>query len=207
MPNIPIATVPGHPGVQSREELRKNILEVTLEKVISNLTVNPSAASDDSEPAARDIIFKGGFDAVNHYFIEHEYSDGLPVVPPTRAKVAAFLRYTDRDPEESLGRVLPDNRAATIWSIAVNGVMAGCRPEYMPVLVALVEAMVDPKYGVEHSGNTPGGETLIILNGSIIKDLGFNYTQGVMRDGFQPNTTVGRFWRLYLRNVAGFLLH
>ena len=207
MPNIPIATVLGHPGVQSREELRKNILEVTLEKVISNLTVNPSAASDDSEPAARDIIFKGGFDAVNHYFIEHEYSDGLPVVPPTRAKVAAFLRYTDRDPEESLGRVLPDNRAATIWSIAVNGVMAGCRPEYMPVLVALVEAMVDPKYGVEHSGNTPGGETLIILNGSIIKDLGFNYTQGVMRDGFQSNTTVGRFWRLYLRNVAGFLLH
>ena len=68
-----------------------------------------------------------------------------------------------------LGIVLPDNRAATIWSIAVNGVMAGCRPEYMPVLVALVEAMADPYYGVEHSGNTPGGETLIMLNGPIIK--------------------------------------
>ena len=85
--------------------------------------------------------------------------------------------------------------------------MAGCRPEYMPVLVALVEAMADPDYGVEHSGNTPGGETLIILNGPIIKELGFNYTQGVMRDGFLPNTSVGRFWRLYLRNVAGFLPH
>src|SRR5207247_5127159 len=85
--------------------------------------------------------------------------------------------------------------------------MAGCRPEYMPVLVALAEAMADPEYGVEHSGNTPGAETLIILNGSIVKELGFNYTQGVMRDGFQPNTSVGRFWRLYLRNVAGFLPH
>jgi len=60
---------------------------------------------------------------------------------------------------------------------------------------------------VEHSGNTPGGETLIVLNGPVIQRLGFNYTQGVMRDGFQANTSVGRFWRLYLRNVAGFLPH
>ena len=67
--------------------------------------------------------------------------------------------------------------------------------------------MVDPAYGVEHSGNTPGGETHIILNGPITRTLGFNYTQGVMRDGFQANTSIGRFWRLYLRNVAGFLPH
>ena len=59
-------------------------------------------------------------------------------------------------------------------SVAVNGVMAGCRPEYMPILVALVEAMADPAYGVEHSGNTPGAETLIILNGPTIKQLGVN---------------------------------
>src|SRR5690606_9681108 len=71
----------------------------------------------------------------------------------------------------------------------------------------LIEAMVDPQYGVEHSGNTPAGETLITLNGPIIKELGFNYTQGVIRDGFVPNTSIGRFWRLYLRNVAGFLPH
>jgi len=64
-----------------------------------------------------------------------------------------------------LGIALPDNRAVTVWATAANGVMAGCRPEYMPILVALSEAMVDPVYGVEHSGNTPGAETLIILNG------------------------------------------
>lgn len=207
MPNIPIALVPGHPGVQTKDELRCNILKVTLDDIVANLTTDPPVANDRVEPATGEIIFKGGFGAVSRYFYEHEYSDGLPIVPPTRGKVEEFLRYTDRGPDESLGNVLPDNRAATIWSIAVNGVMAGCRPEYMPVLVALIEAMVDPKYGVEHSGNTPGGETLIILNGPIIKQLGFNYTQGVMRDGFQPNTTVGRFWRLYLRNVAGFLPH
>jgi hypothetical protein len=77
----------------------------------------------------------------------------------------------------------------------------------MPLLVALVEAMADPGYGVEHSGNTPGAETLIVLNGPLIAELGFNFTQGAMRDGVHANTTIGRFWRLYLRNVAGFLHH
>ena len=85
--------------------------------------------------------------------------------------------------------------------------MAGCRPEYMPVLVALVDAMADPEYGVEHSGNTPGGETLIILNGPIIKELGFNYNRACCATVFIANTSIGRFWRLYLRNVAGFLPH
>jgi len=75
------------------------------------------------------------------------------------------------------------------------------------VLVALVEAMADPRYGVEHSGNTPGAETLIVVNGPVIRQLGFNYQQGALRDGFLANTSIGRFWRLYLRNVAGFLPH
>ncbi|HWI15813.1 MAG TPA: UGSC family (seleno)protein, partial [Burkholderiales bacterium] len=205
MPNIPVARVPGHTGVQSKGELRENILNVTLERIIDNLTQQPAAAMTSDEPGARDVIFTGDFDAVNRYFYEHELSDGLPIVPPTREKIEAFLRYTDRKPDDVIGILLPDSRAATVWSVAVNGVMAGCRPEYMPVLVALVEAMADPYYGVEHSGNTPGGETLILLNGPIIKELGFNYEQGVMRDGYMPNTSVGRFWRLYLRNVAGFL--
>ncbi len=207
MRNIPIATVPGHIGTKSAAELRDTILEVTLGEVIRNLTETPKTIDDTAEPDPREIVVKGGFMAVNQYFVEQEYSDGLPIIPPTTQAIEAFLRYTDRDPEESLGTLLPDKRAASIWSVAVNGVMAGCRPEYMPILVALAEALCDPQYGVEHSGNTPGADTLIILNGPIIQQLGFNYTQGVMRDGFLPNTSVGRFFRLYLRNVAGFLLH
>jgi hypothetical protein len=207
MPNLPVARVIGHPGVQSKEMLQRNVMETTLQQVIDNLLKAPKAATSGQEPGARDVVAKGSFDEINDYFYRNELSDGLPIVPPTREKIEQFLRYTDRDPGESLGALLPDSRAATIWSIAVNGVMAGCRPEYMPVLIALIEAMADHDYGVEHSGNTPGGETLIILNGPIIKQLGFNYTQGVMRDGFMANTSVGRFWRLYLRNVAGFLPH
>ncbi len=206
-PNIAVAPVRGHPGLQSKEALQQNVRELTLEGVLNALLKMPAVASVGGEPGARDEIFSGTFEEVNEYFLKHELSDGLPIVPPTVEKVETFLRHTDRKADEVLGVMLPDNRAATVWSVAVNGVMAGCRPEYMPVLVAAVEAMVDHDYGVEHSGNTPGGDNLIILNGPVIKELGFNYTQGVMRDGFQANTSVGRFWRLYLRNVAGFLPH
>jgi hypothetical protein len=207
MPNLSCAMVPGHIDVQSADELRHNILDVTTDRVIEGLTRQPEAASDEAEISPKQIVFTGTFEEINEYFYSHEWSDGLPIVPPTVGKIEEFLKFTDRDPDEVLGVLLPDNRAATIWSVAVNGVMAGCKPEYMPVLVALIEAMSDPEYGVEHSSNTPGADTLIILNGPIIKQLGFNYEQGVMRDGFRPNTSIGRFWRLYLRNVAGFLLH
>jgi len=191
MPNLPAAMIPGHPGTQSLEELRANVRNVTVQQVIDNLLTQPVETELAAEPAARDIVLRGTFEDVNAQFYEHEWSDGLPIVPPTVEKIEEFLSFTHRDPEESLGILKPASRAATIWAVAVNGVMAGCRPEYMPILVALAEAMADPVYGVEHSGNTPGSETLIILNGPIIKDLNFNFTQGVLRDGFMPNTSVG----------------
>jgi hypothetical protein len=205
--NIPIALVPGHIGTKSPEELRRDILETTLPEVIKTLTHAEDSIDQPLEARQRDVIVRGSFGEVNRYFYRHGLSDGLPIVPPTKEAVEGFLRFTDRDPNEVLGVMLPDRRAATVWNVAVNGVMAGCRPEYMPILIAVAEAMADPRYGVEHSGNTPGADTLIILNGPIIKQLDFNYTQGALRDGFMPNTTVGRFFRLYLRNVAGFHLH
>ena len=205
LPNLPVAMVPGHVDMQTDNELRDNILGVTLDQVVANLTEQPAAARASVEPGPEEIVFEGSFEEVNRLFYENRWSDGLPFVPPTPEKIAEFLAFTDLSPDHALGKVPPDNRAATVRSVAANGVMAGCRPEYMPILVALAEAMADPAYGVEHSGNTPGSETLVTLNGPLIKELGFNYEQGALRDGFMANTTVGRFWRLYLRNVAGFL--
>jgi hypothetical protein len=208
LPGLATALVPGHVDVQSPDELRRNVAAVTVDAVIRNLTEAPAAVGGAVvEPGPNDIVFEGTFDEVNRYYYENDWSDGLPIVPPTPDRVAEFLRFCDRPPQTELGVLLPDKRRATVGNVAVNGVMAGCRPEYMPILVALVEAMADPRYGVEHSGNTPGAETLIILNGPLIKELGFNYEQGALRDGIQANTSIGRFWRLYLRNVAGFLHH
>jgi len=207
MPNLCYAMVPGHIDIQTRVELRENLGTVTLQQVITGLTRQPDPATQEPEITPRATVFAGSYTEVNEHYYEREWSDGLPIVPPTVARVESFLRFTDRDPGEMLGILLPDSRAATVWSVAVNGVMAGCRPEYMPVLTALVEAMSDPEYGVQHSGNTPGSETLILLNGPMIGELGFNFEQGALRDGFQANTSIGRFWRLYLRNIAGFLPH
>jgi hypothetical protein len=132
------------------------------------------------------------------------WTDGLPVVPPTRERVDAFLKFTDRKPEEVI-RVIPqEGREASILSIAVTGVIAGCRPEYMPVLIAILEAMCDPLYRVEDSGSTPGWEPVAIVNGPIVKQLDFNSGQGMMRVGRQANTSIGRFVRMYLRNICGF---
>ncbi len=205
MPGLPMSAYPGHVNLHSVEELQKNIESVLADQLVKNLTEPPKAAKLPAEPGPGDIVFRGTFEDVNRFFYGKEWSDGLPVVPPTKEKVGEFLKFTDRSPDEVIGVLLPDKREATIWNIAVNGVMAGCRPEYMPVLVALIEAMADPKFGQEHIGHTPGTEVLITLNGPIIKELDFNYKEGALRVGFQANTSVGRFWRLYLRNVAGFL--
>jgi hypothetical protein len=207
MPNLPLASYPGHVNLASTEELEKNVTAVIVDQIVKGLTVQPEEAKVSKEPRARDVVFKGTFEEVNRVFYEKEWSDGLPIIPPTVEKVEEFLKYTGRSADEVIGLLLPDKREATVWNVAVNGVMAGCRPEYMPVLVTLVEAMADPKFGQEHLGNTPGTEVLITINGPIIKDLGFNYEQGALRVGFQANTSIGRFWRLYLRNVAGFLPH
>jgi len=208
-PSLPLAMIPGHPDLHDRSELLRAVKEVTFNQVIKALTLQPEETKTDvqSEPKDKDIIFEGTFEEVNKFFYENKWQEGIPIVPPTMQKVEEFLKYTDRSLDEVIGVLLPDNREATIWNVAVNGVMAGCRPEYMPVLIALVEVMADPQYGLEHSANTPGAEELITINGPIIKDLDFNYSQGALRVGFQANTSVGRFWRLYLRNVAGFLPH
>ena len=83
--------------------------------------------------------------------------------------------------------------------------MAGCRPEYMPILLAIAEVMATPTFGLKHGGSTPGWEAMVILNGPIALQLGFNHKGGVLRPGNQANTSIGRFYRLFARNVAGFL--
>ncbi len=204
---LPFVLYPVHVGTHSRKELEETAQTAIADQVVQALTVQPAEAPLPPEWDIGQTMFRGTYEEVNEFFYHNEWSDGLPIVPPTLDKVKEFLKHTDRAPDEVIGVIKPDHRKATVWSVAVNGVMSGCRPEYMPVLMAVVEAMADPKFFVESIGNTPGGEALIILNGPIIKQLDFNYTQGATRVGFQANTSIGRFWRLYLRNVAGFLPH
>jgi hypothetical protein len=194
--------------IDSDETLREKVVNRILPGVLKGWSKrgcakSAPAAKSESEPAPRDIVVKGTLDQIQESFHRNEWSDGMPIIPPTLARVERFLQFTDRIPNEVVGICLPDYREATVWNIAVNGVMAGCRPEYMPVLIAVVEALTDPAFCLEHGGSTPGWEPLVILSGPIMKALDFNYLGGVMRVGRQANTSIGRFVRLYIRNVAG----
>ena len=136
VPNMGLAMIPGHAGIQSPVELRNNVRKVTAQMVIDNLLRSAGEQEWEREPGPRDIVCSGQFDEIQDLFYSKGWSDGSPFVPPTIEKVEAFLRYTDRDSNEVLGVVLPENRAASIWCIAVNGVMAGCKPEYLPLVLA-----------------------------------------------------------------------
>lgn len=148
-------------------------------------------------------VFTGTFDEVQEHFLANQWSDGLPIVPPTPRAVDRFLAHTNRPPEESLGVLGPMMHEITVQTVAINGVMAGCRPEYMPILVAAVQAVADETFRIKDGGSTPGWEPLIILSGPIVEELNFNTAAGVMRVGRQANSTVGRFLRLIFSNVAG----
>lgn len=201
--NLPVAEYPGVVAMDSDEELRTKVADVLINNIIQGLTRPIEQVSKQREPEPDDIVFGGTLDDIQEFFTRRQWTDGLPIIPPTLDRVEKFLKFTARPGDEIIGKLLPENREATIWNIAVNGVMAGCRPEYMPVLIAVVEAIAEPEFRIQDAGSTPGWEPLIILNGPLIKELNFNYEGGVMRVGRQANTSIGRFLKLYMRNVAG----
>jgi hypothetical protein len=144
------------------------------------------------------------FDQVNDHFYEHGLTDGLPIVPPTRARVEAMIEASGRDAAFSLGVFPPAYNDATIGKLAVNAVMAGCRPEYMPVVVAAVEAMLDPEfnlYGI--NATTHPVSPLVLVNGPIVTDLRINYGYNVLGQGWRANATIGRAVRLAMLNMGG----
>ena len=102
------------------------------------------------------------------YFVEKGWSDGLPVIPPSEDRVAKMLAGTKRKPDEVIGSVPPRWAQATVEKIAINGVMAGCKPEYMPVLIAATEALCDPKLNLYALQATTGGPAvMLIINGPV----------------------------------------
>ena len=131
-------------------------------------------------------------------------TDGLPVVPPTRDRVERMLSGTTRDRSELVGEVAPNYGRATVEKVAVNAVMAGCRPDYLPVLLAAVEAACDPAFNLHGmSTSTHFSAPLIVVNGPIRERIGLNCSFGVFGPGFRANATIGRALRLVMINVGG----
>lgn len=144
--------------------------------------------------------------AIEYYF-EQGWTDGLPIVPPIREFVDEFLAQTDRDPNEVIMTQPHLNRGCTIRQAAINAVMAGCLPEYFPVLLATLDAFQSMGAGTGLLQSTTGQCQLIIVNGPIRQRLGFNSKGNVFGPGDRPNATVGRALRLIILNVFGIRPH
>lgn len=203
---LPLAVLRGHVDAQSHDDMVDSFVTHTVDEVIAGLTTTVTVDEFAvPEPTPLDIVATGTVDEIHRLFADRGWSDGLAIIPPTRERVDAFIAPSGHDPWRVLGLARPSGRDVTVWSLAVNAVMAGCRPEQLPVLLAIAETLLDPHYGVEHSGNTTGADALVIVNGPVIADLGFNHGPGALRDGAGAvNTVVGRWLRLVLRNVFGF---
>jgi hypothetical protein len=131
-------------------------------------------------------------------------SDGLPLVPPTAERVAAMLAANSYKPEEEIALVAPNYETATAVDIAICAVMAGCRPEYFPILVAAVDALADPLFNLLGVATTTGSATPIyIVSGPIAAQIGLNGAGNALGSGHRANATIGRAMTLILQNVCG----
>ncbi len=143
-------------------------------------------------------------EAVYRLFQARGWGDGLPIVPPTEDRVKRFLDYTDRDPQQIVATIPPRWGEATVEKIAINAVMAGCLPEYLPVVITAVEAMADPAFNLYAiQATTHPVAPLVILNGPIARELDVNSGYNAFGQGWRANATIGRAIRLILMNIGG----
>lgn len=143
-------------------------------------------------------------DSAAEVLLAGRMTDGLPVVIPTPERVARMLEMSDLDPETSFGTMPPLNGEATIEKVAVNAVMAGCRPTYFPVVVAAVRAMLQPAFNLgQVQGRTGATGPMIIVNGPIRHELEIAAGVGCIGPGWHANVTIGRALRLILINIGG----
>jgi hypothetical protein len=135
---------------------------------------------------------------------ERGWTDGLPVVPPTAERVHAMLAAAGLAPQDEIAYITNRRVAVTAEKVAINAVMAGCLPAYMPVVVAAVEGIGDPRWAYHGPGtSTAGAAVLMIVNGPLARALDFNAGDNLFGPGWRANATVGRAVRLVMRNVIG----
>jgi hypothetical protein len=153
--------------------------------------------------AARKIEFRDSADPVELCY-ERGWTDGLPVTPPTDERVLAMLKGTTRRPDEVIGRIPPFLAECTVEKVAINAVMAGCKPEYMPVLLAALEAALEPVFTLHGVlATTYFSSPIIIVNGPIARRIGMNSGINALGQGNRANATIGRALNLIVQNVGG----
>ncbi|SDT10385.1 hypothetical protein SAMN05216271_3596 [Halopseudomonas sabulinigri] len=172
-------------------------------------TLEPGIAEElelafgDIKLSAREIDMGSAEDPMEACF-ERGWSDGLPVVPPTPVRVLRMLKGTSRQPDEVVGLMPPDLVPVTVEKVAINAVLAGCKPEYMPVLLAALEAALTDEFGLHGLiCTTMFGSPMIVVNGPAARAIGMNSGVNALGQGNRANATIGRALQLLIRNVGG----
>ena len=204
---LSVATTASRP----EEELTK-VAKESAPEVINALTKKgeeKAAKAEAFKPAAAKVLSFTGKDygdAVNNmekFFLANRWGDGFPTVPPTKEAVNEMLKGTDLPRDHVVGIVDPKKGVATTEKIAINAVMAGARPAYLPVIIAVVQALTDPAFDLYGVQCTAGlGAPMIFISGPIIKDLNINFSYSTAGPGWRSNSAIGRAMRLILINLG-----
>jgi hypothetical protein len=219
MPHLRILNIPN-----VSQDAKKALALVTVPRIVEALT-KPLTEQEKYKgkfelPKEPRIAFTGTFDDVQSFFMgdlskytttapHAEYTDGLPIIPPTKDRVARMLKGTRHKPDEVIGQIEPFNGIATVEKVAINAVMAGAKPEYMPVLLALTESMCKGTLRDSAQGADCTFGYSVVVCGPVAREIGLN-SGGPQQAGPAPftpgvpaNMTIGRFVRLMMLNVAG----
>ena len=210
-PNAAFVTIP-HATTGQQADFIHKMVDEQIDDIIRGLTVLPSEVGGARNSGKITETFTiemdetpAGLDAVNRFLAERDWSDGIPVVPPTPAAVEQMLRGTGRAPQDVLMVMEPGFGLATVEKIAINAVMAGCRLEQFPVLLAAIDCLAQPV--MNHRDMQVSGHTeapMILVNGPTAKKAGINFGTTAMGPGVvnSANTAIGRALRLCLINIG-----
>ena len=201
---IGIDLIPEHEMPNVTEVQYKEILFKIIDGLTKPLTEEEKKAGKIVPKQPR-IAMTGTFEEVQDFFLEKRWTDGLPIVPPTEKKVVGMLKGTSHAPDEVVKTKFQEQisiNTYTVEKVAIVGVMAGCKPEYMPVLLAIAEALGPVASGQASPSSMP---LMTVANGPIRNEIGMNRGLGSLGPGNQANATIGRFVRLAVIALAGLI--
>ena len=204
VPVLRVAVYPGAFASHTEEQLIQNTREITWPQIVEALTTpirQDEYASTASTQGISDDVYHGTIDEIFAYFKTMGWSDGMPFNPPTYDKVLEYLDYTDHAWDETIAILPGAFRNTTTWHVAVNACMAGCKPEYMPILVAMTKAM-GGGYFRRTLGSTHAWVPYSWINGPIARQLGISSGQGEINA--DANLAISRFMSLAMQNLAGY---
>ncbi len=188
------------------DEIKAGVAAV-IDEAIANLT--KPLSSEEASPKSKDpekptrLVFKGNLEEMNRFFYKRGWTDGLPVIPPTEEAVAEMLTGTDLAPDQVVATLVPRKGKATVEKIAVNAVMAGALPTYLPLIIAGVKALQNNRVADMMAASTGSWAPFWVINGPIRGDLRLNSSYGTMNPGDIANISIGRALGLITKNIRG----